>query len=290
MPSSHLMTANEIETIAQTFVQYGVKKIRLTGGEPLVRKDAKEILHRLSKLPVELTLTTNGVFLNNYLEDFQQCGVRSINISLDTLHPEKFKRITGRDRFQTVWQNIESMLSTAMHVKLNVVAIGGVNNDEILDFVSLTQHLPLHVRFIEFMPFAGNNWMSGKVLSMDEMLQNIESHFTIEPLENQIHDTAKKFRVRGHIGTFAFISTMSNPFCTGCNRLRLTADGKMKNCLFSKGEADLLGALRSGKTLEDLIQQNLKEKAWERGGQIPALFEQTDTESLVNRSMISIGG
>lgn len=290
MPSDRLMSAGEIESIAQTFVQHGVNKIRLTGGEPLVRKDAGDILIRLSKLPVELTLTTNGVFLHDFIPILEECGVRSINISLDTLDPEKFKRITARDRFQQVWQNIQALVKTSMHVKLNVVAIGGINDNEINDFVALTQYLPLHVRFIEFMPFAGNNWMSGKVLSMDEMLQTIGTQFIIEPLENQPHDTAKKFRVPGHAGTFAFISTMSSPFCSGCNRLRLTADGKMKNCLFSKGETDLLGALRNGESLEELIRQSLKEKAWERGGQIPALFEQTNTEALVNRSMISIGG
>lgn len=289
LPNQKLMQPEEIEQIASLFVKHGVNKIRLTGGEPLVRKEAKEIIQRLSKLGTELSLTTNGIFVDRFIDTFKEAGIRSVNVSLDTLDPDKFKTITRRDDFQKVWSNIQLLIENGFHVKLNVVAIENVNHDELIDFVRLTKDLPLHVRFIEFMPFSGNNWLKGKVISLENILNTIEPEISFVPIKNELHDTAKVFKPLNHQGTFAVISTMSQPFCSSCNRLRLTADGKMKNCLFSSGEMDLLTALRNNEDLEPLMASNVLDKKKERGGQIDSL-ESVEAGKLHNRSMISIGG
>ena len=289
-PSSQLMQANEIQTIAETFVRLGVDKIRLTGGEPLVRKDAHKIIRSLGKLPVKLTLTTNGTRLHEFKEVLTEANVTSINVSLDTLNPEKFNLITRRNNFERVWQNIHSLVEQDIHVKINVVAMKGLNDNEITNFVEWTRNAPVHVRFIEFMPFAGNKWSSNKVFTLQEILTIIEEKYSFLPLKGDANDTSKKYIVPGHAGTFAVISTMTSPFCSTCNRMRLTADGKMKNCLFSKDETDLLTALRRGEDIEPLIRQSITGKAKERGGQFVNDFEKLESSGIQNRSMISIGG
>lgn len=289
-PASRLMQVNEIVQLAKIFVDQGVDKIRLTGGEPLVRKDAAEIILALSKLPVTLTLTTNGTRIHEFIEVLLQANIHSLNISLDTLQAEKFNLITRRDQFDLVKNNIQLLIDKKFHVKVNVVVMKGLNDNEINDFIGWTKETPIHIRFIEFMPFSGNHWTSNKVMTMGEILDLIATKFIIEKLENVKHDTAKKFQVKGHAGTFAIISTMSENFCGECNRMRLTADGKMKNCLFSKGEIDLLGALRKGDAVEPLIHQSIASKAKELGGQFTPDFELIHAETIDNRSMITIGG
>lgn len=289
-PPSQLMQVNEIETLAKIFVEEGVTKIRLTGGEPLVRKDASDIILALSKLPVQLTITTNGTRLHEFVDTLEQANVHSLNISLDTLKAEKFQRLTRRNQFDIVMKNIRLLLDRNFHVKLNMVVMKGTNEDEINDFIEWTKDTPVHVRFIEFMPFSGNRWTSNKVFTWQEMLELIGEKYSFIPLSNEKHDTAKKYTVSGHAGTFAVISTMSANFCGDCNRMRLTADGKMKNCLFSKEETDLLTALREGKAIVPLIQQNIRSKAKELGGQFTTDFEHLHAEDIHNRSMITIGG
>lgn len=289
-PASQLMQIDEIETLAKVFVSLGVKKIRLTGGEPLVRKDAAEIITALSKLPVKLTITTNGSRLHEFADTLEKAGVRSLNISLDTLQSEKFQLITRRNQFEKIYENIQMLLKKDFHVKVNVVVMKGLNDNEINDFVEWTKHQPVHVRFIEFMPFAGNWWTSNKVFPMQQMLEVIKEKYEVVRLQDDKHDTAKGYTVPGHLGTFAIISTMSAPFCSGCNRMRLTADGKMKNCLFSEKETDLLSALRSGADVIPLIHESVKAKAKELGGQFTADFQHLHAEDIHNRSMITIGG
>ena len=289
-PHSRLMQPDEIESLAKLFVENGVNKIRLTGGEPLVRKDAADIILRLAKLPVKLTLTTNATRLHDFADVLEKAKVSSLNISLDTLDPDKFNIITRRDSFRKVMDNINLMISRNFHVKVNVVVMKGINHQEINDFVAWTKDVPVHVRFIEFMPFDGNRWTSNQVFTLKEMLEEISKKYTAVPLHGDIHDTAKKYTIEGHKGTFAIISTMSAPFCSGCNRMRLTADGKMKNCLFSEKETDLLAALRKGEDVLPLIQESIRTKAKELGGQFSKDFEKIHTEDLHNRSMISIGG
>jgi GTP 3',8-cyclase len=289
-PASQLMQVDEIEKLAKIFVANGVNKIRLTGGEPLVRKDAAEIILALSKLPVTLTLTTNGTRLHEFVDVLEQANVRSLNISLDTLQAEKFQVVTRRNQFDVVRKNIQLLLQKNFHVKINVVAMKGFNENEINDFIEWTKHIPVHVRFIEFMPFSGNRWTSNKVFTLQQILNVVEEKYSYIRLKDEKHDTAKKYMVPGHAGTFAIISTMSANFCGDCNRMRLTADGKMKNCLFSKEETDLLSALRKGEAVLPLIQQSISIKAKELGGQFTPDFEHIHAEDINNRSMITIGG
>jgi len=289
-PASKLMQKDEIETLSRIFVGLGVNKIRLTGGEPLVRKDAGEIITSLSRLPVKLTLTTNGSRLHEFVETLEQAGVRSLNISLDTLQPEKFQLITRRAQFEKIYDNIQLLLKKDFHVKVNVVVMKGLNDNEINDFVEWTKHEPVHVRFIEFMPFTGNRWTSNKVVTMQQMLEMIMERYQVERLQDEKHETAKGYKVPGHVGTFAIISTMSANFCADCNRMRLTADGKMKNCLFAEKETDLLTALRNGEDVVPLIHQNIRTKSKELGGQFSTDFEHLHPEEIHNRSMITIGG
>ena len=289
-PVSKLMQANEIEKLAKIFVQEGVKKIRLTGGEPLVRKDAGQIIASLGRLPVELTLTTNATRIHEFISVLKESNVQSVNVSLDTLQPDKFLLITRRDNYHLVRSNIELLLHHGFNVKINAVVMKGFNDDEILDFIAWTTHVPLQIRFIEFMPFTGNRWTSNKVVSLHEILVMVNDRYSFLPVQGEANDTAKHYTVPGHAGTFAVISTMSEPFCDTCNRMRLTADGKLKNCLFSKGETDLLTALRNGEDVLPLIHQSIQNKARQLGGQLTGDFEHMHAEDIQNRSMITIGG
>ena len=289
-PASRLMHADEIETLAKIFVAQGVKKIRLTGGEPLVRKDAAQIISALGKLPVELAITTNGTRLHEMLHVLKDANISTINISLDTLQPDKFLLITRRDLFHQVRGNIELLLHHNFNVKINVVVMKGFNDDEINDFIAWTTHIPVQIRFIEFMPFSGNRWTSNKVFSLHEILSQVSEQYSFLPLQGNANDTAKHYTVPGHAGSFAVISTMSEPFCSTCNRMRLTADGKLKNCLFSNGETDLLTALRNGDDVLPLIHASIKSKAQELGGQFSGTFKMLNADTIHNRSMITIGG
>jgi cyclic pyranopterin phosphate synthase len=290
MPNQQLMQADEIYKLAKLFVLNGVNKIRLTGGEPLVRKDAREIIHLLGSLGVELTITTNGTRVHHFIDDLEMAGIRSINISLDTLQKEKFHLLTKRDQYDIVRENIELLLKRNFKVKVNVVVVKGVNDTELLDFIEWTKHTLAHIRFIEFMPFDGNQWKSDKLVTWKEMLDMISKQYDFTVLENLPSDTDKKYIAGGHLGTFAVISTMSAPFCNGCNRIRLTADGKIKNCLFSEEETDLLQALREGNDVMPLIEKSILSKHKELGGQFSKQFELIDANTLHNRSMIAIGG
>jgi GTP 3',8-cyclase len=289
-PLNKLMQANEIEAIAKIFVSQGVNKIRLTGGEPLIRKDAKDIINRLAKLDVKLTMTTNGIRLNDFVDQFEEIGLISLNISLDTLDRDKFALMTKRDYFDRVYKNINLLLDRGFHVKVNVVVLKNVNDNEILDFVEWTRTKPIHVRFIEFMPFSQNQWEGDKVVTWQQILEIASNKYILNPLVREKHETVKKYKVDGFAGTFAVISTMSAPFCGDCNRMRLTADGKMKNCLFSQGETDLLSALRDGQDILPLILGNVQAKEKELGGQFTADVAHVDANSIDNRSMITIGG
>ncbi|MDQ3049635.1 MAG: GTP 3',8-cyclase MoaA [Bacteroidota bacterium] len=288
--SNDQMNADEIIQLATAFVALGVKKIRITGGEPLVRKDAGIIMERLGELPVKLAITTNGSRIDSFIRSFYNAGIRSVNVSLDSLKRETFFKLTHRDEFDKVFSNINLLIENAYHVKVNVVVMNGYNESEINDFVAWTKDAPVHIRFIEFMPFPGNQWKPEKVITYEDILQTIHHRYdNIIKLEDHPNDTTKKYSVPGHKGTFAVISTMSEPFCSGCNRLRLTSDGKMRNCLFAKSEIDLLTPLRAGQDLVALIRDNLKAKHFKLGGNTETSWGLTETASA-KRSMMGIGG
>lgn len=291
MPNAWLMSAEEIQTIAEIFVEMGVQKIRLTGGEPLVRKDVGEIISSLGQLPVSLTLTTNAVFVDKYLQTMKAAGVRSLNISLDTLQEERFQTITKRDHFKKTLDNIQLLLAEGFSVKLNMVVMRDLNVEEVNDFVALTRDQPnLHVRFIEFMPFNGNQWDFSRMVPYQTLLDTIAGQFVFEPLPGEPNDTARSFRIEQGAGTFGIISTITNHFCAGCNRIRLTADGKLKNCLFDTGEVDLLKALRQGEDIRPLILGHFQAKHFTHGGHSDFADKGAKAEYETNRSMIAIGG
>ncbi|WP_223548542.1 GTP 3',8-cyclase MoaA [Aestuariivivens sp. NBU2969] len=292
-PKSHLMTYEEIFNIAKIFVKHGVSKIRLTGGEPLIRKDIPVILEKLSSLPVELSITSNAIIIDKFINTLKANGIKSLNISLDSLNPEKFKQITRRDQFEKVYHNILLLIKEGFKVKINVVLIKGFNDNEIVDFINLTKELPITVRFIEFMPFDGNKWDIAKMISFKTIIECANNMFTesqIQRIQDAPNDTSKNFKVKGFKGSFAIITSVTNPFCDSCNRLRLTANGQLKNCLFSASESDLLTPLRQGKPIESIIEKAVTAKFKMRGGMDTLEKLQNPELHNNNRSMISIGG
>ncbi|UZO79256.1 GTP 3',8-cyclase MoaA [Aquimarina sp. ERC-38] len=292
-PKKNIMTYEEIYTIAKEFVANGVTKIRLTGGEPLVRKDADVIIKKLASLPVELTMTTNAVLVDRYLQVLKESNIKTLNVSLDSLSSTKNKTITRRSDFKKVKENIHLLLEEGFTVKINCVLMKGVNDDELIDFIKWGQYLPLHIRFIEFMPFDGNRWNLNKMVSLQEILDHVYKEWDkkeVIRLTDAPNDTAKNYQIKGFQGTFAIISSVTNPFCDSCNRLRLTANGQLKNCLFSSSESDILTALREGKAIQPVIQKAVQTKFKIRSGmETIAQFDNMESHSN-NRSMIQIGG
>ena len=292
-PKSHLMTYEEIYKIAKTFSDHGVTKIRLTGGEPLIRKDLPVILEKLAILPVELSITSNAIIIDKFIHVLKANGVNKINVSLDSLDEGKFKHITRRNEFKKVYNNILLLVEEGFKVKVNAVLMKGFNDNEIIDFINFTKDLPISVRFIEFMPFEGNKWDMGKMVSYAEVMKYVNEAFeneNFERLQDAPNDTAKNYKIKDYKGTFAIISSVTNPFCDSCNRLRLTANGQLKNCLFSSGESDILTTLRAGKSIEPIIRKAVQAKFKVRGGMDTLKKLKEPKLHNNNRSMITIGG
>jgi cyclic pyranopterin phosphate synthase len=292
-PKSHLMTYEEIYKIAKTFSDHGVTKIRLTGGEPLIRKDIPVILEKLATLPVELSITSNAIIIDKFIHVLKANGVNKINVSLDSLDEGKFKHITRKNEFKKVYNNILLLVEEGFKVKVNAVLMKGFNDNEIIDFINFTKDLPISVRFIEFMPFEGNKWDMGKMVSYAEVMKYVNEAFeneNFERLQDAPNDTAKNYKIKDYKGTFAIISSVTNPFCDSCNRLRLTANGQLKNCLFSSGESDILTTLRAGKSIEPIIRKAVQAKFKVRGGMDTLKKLKEPKLHNNNRSMITIGG
>uniref|UniRef100_S4R6Q9 Molybdenum cofactor biosynthesis protein 1 n=1 Tax=Petromyzon marinus TaxID=7757 RepID=S4R6Q9_PETMA len=254
-----LLTSEEIISLARLFVDAGVNKIRLTGGEPLIRPDAVPLVGELSKLKGldTLALTTNGVNLPRLLPFLKLTRLNLLNVSLDTLVPAKFEFIArrkGNHWWNKVMEGIHKAIDLGYSpVKVNCVVMRGLNEDELVDFVALTEKMPLDVRFIEYMPFDGNKWNFQKMVSYQEMLDTIKQTYpTLAKLSNQPNDTSKAYKVPGYQGQLGFITSMSEHFCGSCNRLRITADGNLKVCLFGNAEVSLRDALRSGASEEEM--------------------------------------
>lgn len=288
-PRADILTFEEIETIARLFVAEGVTKIRLTGGEPLVRKDVEELVGRIGRLDglETLAITTNGLLLPKKINRLVNAGVNLINISLDTLREDRFKTISRRDGFAIVLDAIAAAINHGVTTKVNCVVMKGVNDDEVCDFVEMTRSSPVEVRFIEFMPFSGNMWNDAEFMSFDSMLEQIRVRFpSIDRVADGPNDTSKTYQVPGHAGKVGFITSMTQEFCSTCNRLRITADGNLKVCLFGNAEVSLRDALRSGATEEDLrmlIASAVSRKKKAHAG----LYNLVNME---NRPMILIGG
>ncbi|MCB0402262.1 MAG: GTP 3',8-cyclase MoaA [Flavobacteriales bacterium] len=290
---SHVLSHEEVIYLAKEFVALGVNKIRLTGGEPLVKKNVEKIIRELADLPIQLSITTNGILLDKYLPLLKECGVKKLNISLDTLDREKFNYLTRRDYFDRVMANIYQSLLHGFEVKINAVLMTGVNESEVVDFIEFTRNNPVSFRFIEFMPFDGNQWDTSKVVTFDHIFDQIGRHYQqdqVIKLEDKKHDTTKNYKIKGYQGSFGIISTVTNPFCDSCNRIRLTANGRIKNCLFSQTETDLLTPLRAGEDVKPIILQSVNHKAKARGGMEHNEDFYNKEINTKNRAMISIGG
>jgi cyclic pyranopterin phosphate synthase len=273
IPHSEILTYEEMLYIVRLSILTGIRKVRLTGGEPLLRKGFMRFLERLSRIEglEEITLTTNGVLLKRYAADIRNCGICRINVSLDSLNPDKFFRITGRDCFKQVWEGLEEAVRVGFNpIKINVVALKGVNDDEYLEFARLTLKKPYNVRFIELMPVGGkNNPVEDQFISSEEILSQIQALGDLHPIRHSPLDgPAIRYAIQGARGEIGFISALSHHFCGHCNRLRLTADGHLRGCLFSDQETDIKNPLREGKGdtyLLDLIKNTIRDKPENHG-------------------------
>jgi len=288
---SHILTLEEMLTFAEACLQLGVTKVRVTGGEPLVRRGVVWFVSQLKALGFEeVTMTTNGFLLEDNLEGLVEAGLDRINISLDTLQPEKFQFITRRNHFEKVWSSVMAALETPLSpVKLNAVAMRGVNDDEIADMAKLTQTYPMHVRFIELMPLNGDTdgsrfrslFVPGK-----EILERAQSELgDLRPVEKDDPAApADEFKFDGAPGTFGVITPVSEPFCARCSRLRLTADGKIHPCLLTDLDVPVKDAIRSSDPIPAI-----HEVLWRTAGLKPAAGLTLPEESR-NRTMSQIGG
>jgi len=291
IPHEHVLRYEEIVRVAEAAIDLGMSKVRLTGGEPLVRADLPRLVGMLAGLPglEDLSMTTNGILLGRFAADLRQAGLNRVNVSLDTLDPEKYRRITRRGELSQVLEGIETARRVGLlPLKINAVILRGVNDDEILRFAELTQEADWNVRFIEVMPFEHESLNGPEVyVSAAEMQTRIESSLgRLIPIRGvKGNGPSRYYQLPGAKGTLGFISPVSEHFCAQCNRMRLTADGHLRPCLLSDLELDLRPALRRGASrteLRDLLAQAIRAK--------PKEHHLATECSLHDRSMSQIGG
>jgi cyclic pyranopterin phosphate synthase len=280
----------EILRIVRLGVHLGISKIRVTGGEPLVRKGVYDFLSELTKIDglLDISLTTNGILLKDNIRKIKSAGIKRINISLDTLNRKKFEEITGLDRFHQVWDGIEQALALGIDpIKLNVVALKGINDDEFADIARLSFSYPFHIRFIEHMPIGNTRRKIDDPVLIPEIKNRLNSLGRLVPIENGIYDgPAERYKLEGSKGEIGFISALSHHFCDRCNRLRLTANGHLRACLLSDHQQDLKGPLRQGyadSELVDVFIRAVKSKPFEHTVAV------RDPQS-VSGQMCAIGG
>ncbi|NLG47140.1 MAG: GTP 3',8-cyclase MoaA [Gordonia sp.] len=293
IPKPELLTTDEIIVLAEMFARLGIVEVRLTGGEPLLRPDIVDIVGRLSSIrgergPLRVSITTNGIGLANLAQPLADAGLERFNISLDTLRADRFAQLTRRDRLDDVLAGIEAARATGLvPLKINTVAMRGTNDDELIDLVRFAREHGAQLRFIEQMPLdAGHIWSRVKMVTGAEILETLSSEFELEPCEGRGSDPAQRFVVDGSATTVGVIASVTAPFCGACDRVRLTADGQMRNCLFARGESDLRSLLRSGATgeeIEAMIRASVTAKKAGHGIDDPG-FLQPD------RPMSAIGG
>jgi cyclic pyranopterin phosphate synthase len=261
LPHSDLLSYEELLRVVRLAVSMGMNKLRLTGGEPLVRKGVLDFIHQLSLLDGlnQVRLTTNGVLLAEYAERLYSEGIHYINVSLDTLQPEKFKKITGKDCFSKVWDGLLAAKQLGFKIKLNVVAMKGVNDDEIVDFGRMALEQPFKVRFIEFMPVGDkSSWNKDQFIKAEDIKARIAKLGTLTPFENPHGEgPARMYDIEapdGSKGAVGFISPISHHFCDQCNRLRLTSEGRLRACLLHDKETDLKILIRGGASDQEIME------------------------------------
>ena len=256
VPRDELLTFEEIERVARLSVeQFGIESIRITGGEPTVRARLPVLIKKLSQLPVDLSMTTNGATLRVLSEDLVSAGLKRINISLDSLQSDRFRELTLRDNLPQVLDGIQAAVEAGLDpVKVNVVVMAGVNDDEIVDFARFGREKGVTVRFIEFMPLdASEGWTNSQVVTQAQIVAKINSEFPLEPVE-RTSAPATRFVYKDGGGEIGVVASVTQQFCDTCDRVRLTADGQFRNCLFSVDEFDLKGLLRSGAEDEKIAE------------------------------------
>lgn len=285
-----ILQYEEIIRIIKAGIKLGINKVRVTGGEPLVRKGACTFLKMLNNLEglEDVTLTTNGVLLKDYLDDLADAGVKRVNVSLDSIDKSNYAKITGRDYFQNVWEGIEKAIEKGFHpVKINVVAMKGINDHEFIDFAQLSKDLPIHVRFIEHMPI-GDTISAADLRILTPEIKSIVSEIgELIPINSQVNDgPAFRYRFKNAKGEIGFISPISRHFCFQCNRLRLTANGMLRSCLLSSQQVDIKTPLRQGISDQDI--EKVFQEAIDRKGQSHRLNQ--DENCNLTEPMSAIGG
>lgn len=285
-----ILTYEEILRLVRIGIKLGITKIRVTGGEPLVRKGIYDFLRSLKELQglEDISLTTNAVLLEENLDKLKKAGIKRINISLDTLDPLKFRQITGYDYFTKVWNAILKAQEMGFDpIKLNTVVLPGINEDELTDLARLSFSYPFHIRFIEYMPIGITSLKQNAPILAPAILDRLKGLGKIVTVKNGIWDgPARRFKFEGAKGEIGLISAMSHHFCEKCNRLRFTADGRLRTCLLSDRYEDLKGPLRTGcsdKELADIILNAVRRKPFEHR-------LTSDSKAHVDDQMSSIGG
>ncbi len=258
MPQPEILTFEEIERLVRIAVSLGIRDFRLTGGEPTARRELPELVRRLAALPGlrDLAMTTNGILLKKLAQPLRDAGLHRLNISLDTLKGEKFVHLARRDGFRETWEGIEAADRAGFRpLKINMVVMRGLNDDEVVEFAAMARTRAWQIRFIEFMPLDGDNrWSRDQVVPAKEILERIHAKWPLD-LEagGPLSDPARIHRFKDGVGDIGVIASVTEPFCGACDRVRVTPDGKLRTCLFSTWETDLKGPMRSGASDVDLV-------------------------------------
>jgi cyclic pyranopterin phosphate synthase len=266
LPRADVLTYEELHAVAQAAVDIGVEKIRITGGEPLVRSGVVGFLARLRQIPglKRLVLSTNGLLLDELAEELKRAGVESLNISLDSMRPEVFSQITRLGDLGKVMAGVRAAERAGFrHLKINMVVMRGINDEEVLDFAALTLDRPISVRFIEYMPTAGQRGWPSLMVGGDELLSRLATRYALHKLESETLDgPAANYRIEGAAGKVGFITPFSCHFCQACNRIRVTSSGTVKSCLFEEGKENLRPYLANGDTAG--LREALRHAAWRK--------------------------
>ncbi|OCG75201.1 GTP 3',8-cyclase MoaA [Microbacterium sediminis] len=288
-----ILTLDEIEAVARVAAACGVTTFRLTGGEPLLRRDLPEVVRRLARItgpdgPVQLAMTTNGIGLGRVLPELIEAGLARLNISLDTLRRDRFHALTRRDRLDDVLEGVAAAAASGLRpLKLNAVAMRGVNDDELVDLVEFAVGHDAQLRFIEQMPLdAGHTWRRDAMVTREEILESLARRWRLDPVPGRGGAPAETWRLDGGPHTVGVIASVTAPFCGACDRMRLTADGQLRNCLFSTSEYDLVPVLRGGGSATD-IERVLRACV---AGKLPGHAIDDPSFLQPSRGMNAIGG
>ncbi|ADB40646.1 GTP 3',8-cyclase MoaA [Spirosoma linguale] len=290
LPKHQVLTYEEMERLVRVLARLGVQKVRITGGEPFVRAGLMDFLHRLAEIDGlnDISLTTNGVLTAPHIPALAALGVKSVNLSLDTLDRERFYKITRRDELPAVLKTLDALLEAGIQTKINAVVMDGQNTQDLVPLTEMTRTMPVDVRFIEEMPFNGEgshypvlNWTHRRII--DE----IRAHFPdLQKLPDPPFSTSANYQIPGHQGTIGVIAAFSRTFCGSCNRIRMTAQGTLKTCLYDNGVLDVRALLRSGASDEELTTAFLKAFSHRPANG----FEAEQQRDTVTESMSTIGG